>query len=40
MAVNVTEVIVHADDIDELNHVNNITYIKFLEKARYDWYEH
>lgn len=33
-----TEIIVESEDIDLLNHVNNIAYIKFFEIARFNWY--
>jgi YbgC/YbaW family acyl-CoA thioester hydrolase len=28
----------HIEDIDQLGHVNNCRYVKFLEDARVDWY--
>ncbi|MFC4024082.1 acyl-CoA thioesterase [Oceanobacillus longus] len=34
-----TEVIVQPEDIDVLNHVNNIIYIHYFEKARLEWYK-
>lgn len=35
----ITEIVIQEEDIDALNHVNNIAYIKYFEKARFDWYE-
>ena len=29
----------HKEDIDQLGHVNNCRYVKFLEDGRVDWYE-
>ncbi|RLL46868.1 acyl-CoA thioesterase [Oceanobacillus piezotolerans] len=34
-----TEITVQPDDIDSLNHMNNIVYIQYLEKARFEWYD-
>jgi thioesterase-3 len=33
------ELTVSEEDIDELGHVNNVIYIRYLESARIDWYK-
>lgn len=35
----ISEIIVQPEDIDRLQHVNNIVYIQYLEKARFAWYK-
>jgi YbgC/YbaW family acyl-CoA thioester hydrolase len=34
----ITEIKVKEEDIDEMDHVNNSVYVKYLEKGRADWY--
>ena len=34
-----TEITVQPEDIDVLNHMNNIIYIQYLENARLEWYK-
>lgn len=33
------ELTVIDEDIDELGHVNNVMYVRYLERARQDWYK-
>lgn len=39
MGAHQTKITIKPDDIDILNHVNNIVYVKYFEKARFDWYQ-
>jgi len=39
MEAGILNIVVEEDDIDVLQHMNNLVYIKYLEKARLEWYE-
>ena len=39
MEAGILNIVVEEDDIDVLQHMNNMVYIKYLEKARLAWYE-
>lgn len=39
MEGHIMEINVKAEDIDALDHVNNLVYINYLEKARLAWYK-
>ncbi|MFC4024059.1 acyl-CoA thioesterase [Oceanobacillus longus] len=34
----ISEIKVDEEDLDIFNHVNNLVFIKYLERARFDWY--
>lgn len=38
MEVGIINIVVEEEDIDILQHMNNMVYIKYLEKARLEWY--
>ena len=39
MEAGIMDLVVEEEDIDILQHMNNMVYIKYLEKARLEWYE-
>ncbi len=39
MEAGILNIVVKEEDIDVLQHMNNLKYIKYLEQARLEWYE-